>query len=483
MIVTKNTPISAIEYTETIFIDKDVSLDTHFLEQIMQAFPLSNIVIQTYDLEMHSSLDSSVLYTNEELFVLTKNTEIAKSKYNKNLSFDDGFSVEQAIEASGKINDMAEMINAATINGEPLSPLERYTLAYSLITKKLYTKSESVQGSRNIISVLTGDEIVCAGFASALAVLCNKIGVPCSYRGCVVFDGNELENHANCIVRIEDDKYNVHGMFNADPTWDCVPKDHKELASYDHNYIFTHFLIANDEYNQIYPNVTLDYFHHTNAQGVHSLREIKIPNIDALYPEKSIPKYKNPSLYNAETHDISIDEIKRQALTRLVESFPIENDPKRKYIAGLNEESFFEPIVNFLIQETLNTPPEQKTEMIDFVARYYRYLNSNYTVEEMKEEIAERIISLPDEKIISAYMEMEESNINKNHYSTYLKDFLADRLKTKPVSKKALFSLFKNILPLMTHIDYEMDDEIVEELISKFTPLALKTNMQQKSQE
>jgi hypothetical protein len=81
MLVTKNTPISAIEYTETIFIDKEVSLDTHFLEQIMQTFPLSKIIIQTYDLETHTGVDSSVLYTTEELETLAKNTNLAKEKY------------------------------------------------------------------------------------------------------------------------------------------------------------------------------------------------------------------------------------------------------------------------------------------------------------------------------------------------------------------------------------------------------------------
>ena len=370
MIVTKNTPISAIEYTETIFIDKDVSLDTHFLEQIMQTFPLSKIIIQTYNLEMHSSIDGSVLYNTEELEVLAKNTNLAKEKYNKDLSFDDGFSVEQAIEASGKINDMAEFINNAKINGEPLSPLEKYTLAYSLITKKLYTKSESVQGSRNIISVLTGDEIVCAGFASALATICVKIGVPCAYRGCVVFDGEKNENHANCIVRIDDNKYDIHGIFNADPTWDCVPKEYEELVTYDYNFLFKHFLLENEEYKQIYPNVSLDHFQYIDEKGRLVLRRIKIPNIDALYPETKIAQHKNPTIFNRESHDINVEEIKKQALIRLVESFPITDSPRRRYNPNLNEESMFQPIINFLLEETLFSPPHEKTEVIDFVVRY-----------------------------------------------------------------------------------------------------------------
>ncbi len=483
MIVTKNTPISAIEVNDTIFIDKDVSLDTLFLEQIMQKFPLSKIVIQTYDVEMHSSIDSSVLYSNEELVVLAKNTNIARTKYNKDLSFDDGFSVEQAIEASRNVNDMAEMINSMLIDGKPLSPLEKYTLAYSLVTKKLYTKSESIQGSRNVISVLTGDEIVCAGFASSLALLCNKIGVPCAYRGCVVSDGKNFENHANCIVRIEDDKYNIHGIFNADPTWDCVPKEYEELTTYDYNFLFKHFLLTNKEYSQLYPNVTLDYFYQISENSSPKLKKIRIPNIDALYPEKNIPKYKNPSLLSKDTHDISIEEIKRQALTRLVDSFPITNDAKRKYIPNLKDDSLFEPIVNFLIEETISTPPEEKTETIDFVVNYYKCLNSNYTVKEIQEKLAERIINLPDEKIISAYIEMEKANINKNHYSVYMGDFLMDRLKTKPLSKSTLIALFKNILPIMTHSEQEIDEDIVEEMVSSFSPLALQTQTTQKSQE
>lgn len=483
MLVTKNTPISAIEYTETIFIDKEVSLDTHFLEQIMQTFPLSKIIIQTYDLEMHTGVDSSVLYTTEELETLAKNTNLAKEKYNKNLTFDDGFSVEQAIEASGKINDMAEFINNAKINGEPLSPLEKYTLAYSLITKKLYTKSESIQGSRNIISVLTGDEIVCAGFASALATICGKIGVPCAYRGCVVFDGEKNENHANCIVRIDDNKYDIHGIFNADPTWDCVPKEYEELVTYDYNFLFKHFLLENNEYKQIYPNVSLDYFQYVDEKGKQTLRRIKIPNIDALYPETKIAQHKNPTIFDRDSHDINIEEIKRQALVRLVESFPITDDPKRKYVDGLNTEALFEPIINFLLEETLFTQPHKKTEVIDFVVRYYKYLNSNFSVEEIKEKLAQKIIDLPDERIISAYMEMDAANKKKNHYSTYMEEFIVDRLRTRPITKKKFIALFKNMLPLMAHTEEEMDDDFVKEMVEKLTPIALTPQGQQKSQE
>ena len=483
MIVTKNTPISAIEYTETIFIDKEVSLDTEFLEQIMQTFPLSKIVIQTYDLELHSSLESSVLYTNEELGTLVKNTELAKTKYNKDLSFDDGFSVEQAIQASTKINDMAEMINSLTINGEPLSQLEKYTIAYSLITKKLYTKSESVQGSRNVISVLTGDEIVCAGFASALATLCNKIGVPCTYRGCTVEENNKLDSHAICTVRINDDKYNVHGLFNADPTWDCVKKDFEETLSYDYNFIFKHFLLANSEYFQIYPNITLDCYSITLPDGSQTHTRIKIPNIDALYPKKKIEHYKNPTIYNKDTHDIDIAEIKRQTIIRLVESFPITENQKRKSPPDSNTESCIEMIVNHLIEETICTPPQEKIEIIDFLARYYKFLNAHYTVEEMKELLAERIVNVPDSKIISEYLYMEKSNINKNHYTEYMQEFLIDKVRTKPITKETLKALFANILPTMLHFEGEIDPEILEEMVSEYTPIALSSAIKQKSQE
>ena len=483
MIVTINTPINAIAYTETIFIDKDVSLDANFLEQLMQTFPESKFVVQTYDLELHSSLNSSVLYSHDELETLVKNTELARQKYKKEITFDDGFSVEQAIDASRKINDWADLINGSSVNGEPLSPLEKYTLAYSLVSNRLYTKSQSTQGSRNVISVLTGDEIVCAGFASALAALCTKIGVPCTYRGCIVQDKTGTENHANCLVRIEDTKYNVHGVFNADPTWDCVPEEYRELLKNSFNFNFKHFLITNKDYKQIYPNVILDYFFRYDENNKISYHKIKIPNIEALYPEKEINIFKNPTIFNEESHEINIAEIKRQAIERMLESFPIKDNPRRRYIPDLKEELFIDQIVSFILEETLNTPPTEKTDIIDFVERHYRYLNSNFSVAEIKEKLAQKINDLPDEQILAAYFYMVNSNLKKNHYSMYMSDLFTDRLDATPLTKTTLAKLFKNILPLLVGSTEEMDNAIIEEMVSTLTPLALNPQGQQKSQE
>ena len=139
MLITKNVPLNFIgeaDPDETIYIDKDVSLDTTFFELILQKFPNSKITIITN--EDYSNFSTDVLYTHEELEILSQNVNLARTKYDKDILFDDEFTIEQTIEASRKLNDWEKLINESTIDGKPLSPLEKYMLAYSLVSKRFY---------------------------------------------------------------------------------------------------------------------------------------------------------------------------------------------------------------------------------------------------------------------------------------------------------------------------------------------------------
>ena len=124
--------------------------------------------------------------------------------------------IEKAIEASRKLNDWVREIKSARRNGKELSPYEKYLYAYDIVTKFSYNEEEKDQNhdmSRHLITVLTGDKIVCAGYANLLSEICNQLGITCCTQGV-------NKNHAICYVRIDDDKWDIHGIYASDPTAD-----------------------------------------------------------------------------------------------------------------------------------------------------------------------------------------------------------------------------------------------------------------------
>jgi hypothetical protein len=126
------------------------------------------------------------------------------------------------------LNKLVEPIKSAN-----LSPLERYIAAYNIVKnfKQYKEKSKNSVESRYLRYILYNDYLVCFGFAGLLTELLNRLDIP-SYRIDATVDlsydnGYTLEEkninftgHSRSFVKIDDDKYGVHGVFLGDATWD-----------------------------------------------------------------------------------------------------------------------------------------------------------------------------------------------------------------------------------------------------------------------
>lgn len=100
-----------------------------------------------------------------------------------------------------------------------LSPLEKIIYIYDMVKEKIYKKSSSsVSHSRDLTKVLQEEEIVCMGYANIFSSLANFLGL----NTCVKCYYNEEKNsgHATVTIYLNDLKYDVHGVFECDPTWD-----------------------------------------------------------------------------------------------------------------------------------------------------------------------------------------------------------------------------------------------------------------------
>lgn len=123
------------------------------------------------------------------------------------------------------------------IRDSNLSPLEKYLAVYNIAKQfKPYNENEKdLDKSRYLRYILddNNEYIVCVGFAKILEELMNRVGIPnknlsigidVSYDNGFTMEEKNLDitGHARNIIKLDDDKYGIHGYYVVDSTWDNV---------------------------------------------------------------------------------------------------------------------------------------------------------------------------------------------------------------------------------------------------------------------
>ena len=216
-------------------------MNTSFLAKIAKTFENSNVDI-LIDLDEADVKNKGCIFDEKE----TQAVKVYAEFLNKHVGlgskislFDSAtnneYEINEVVHANRMVNDWADKINRATVDGRPLSPLEKYAMAYEMITSFQYKAAETEEGyskSRGVVDILNGDKIVCAGFTNLLVALCKKIDIPCINLGVNLqgkFDEHgELMHdqdgftihggHAVCLVYIKDDLYGINDIGLSDPT-------------------------------------------------------------------------------------------------------------------------------------------------------------------------------------------------------------------------------------------------------------------------
>ncbi len=130
-----------------------------------------------------------------------------------------------------KEDELIDKIVEEIKNGNS-SPLEKYIACYNIDKRfKEYKESNNAEESRRLRLLLNNDYMVCVGYTNLLEILSNRVGfniyqisvsIDTSYDNGFTMEKMpiSLEGHARVIVNIEDPKYNIHGFYVSDPTWD-----------------------------------------------------------------------------------------------------------------------------------------------------------------------------------------------------------------------------------------------------------------------
>ena len=141
------------------------------------------------------------------------------------------YSYQEYINEEKKLNDLV-----APIKNSNLSPFEKYIAVYNLVKnfKPYKENNDNREQARYLRYILDNDYIVCVGYTTLLQTLLDKVGVKSNCISVTVdtsydsgFDEKNPEEisvthggHQRLVVDMEDDKYNIHGLYMADATWD-----------------------------------------------------------------------------------------------------------------------------------------------------------------------------------------------------------------------------------------------------------------------
>lgn len=264
-------------------------------------------------------------------------------------------------------NEMKKLFGIYEVYRDKLSPFEQVIFLHHLVSSfrkyKEESNDEDWRNSRLLHKLLFSDQIVCAGFSFLLSDLGNRFDLPISE---VFTNANHYTNgnynHMNNIVFLDDDKYDIHGVYLLDATGDNSPSD---------IFIFNYCLLTADEYR----NHPLDlYTSGFSLIGVDDFemfsKRIKEHSEDAQFLLSILNKYYPD--YPLFQYNVQDDDFQSLYLGHLEDLFQMSRDMK---ITPISDEQFSEAITNLekVLHPELND--SQVQEKVQYTMDLYHQRN------------------------------------------------------------------------------------------------------------
>lgn len=238
------------------------------------------------------------------------------------------YSLPEILSAQKKLNDIIEPLKKSNA-----SDFEKYLVIYDFLTSKVYKEDEENRCfSRDLISVLNSDSIVCVGYSELMKYLCDAVGIKCKPQS--VTDRKKKGDvlHKNNLIYIDDAKYNIHGWYYADACWDSALEGVKDKKQYIYS------LIPLDDKNnfnkrRVLINSSPEKYYYDKAENYTD--NIEIDNEIYFGFEE---EFKNAGLENVDkeleqkAQDLLLnDDVRKAAFNKLTQFLKQENIPEDIY--------------------------------------------------------------------------------------------------------------------------------------------------------
>lgn len=173
---------------------------------------------------------------------------------------------------------------------QELSPFEKLILIHRCVSSfRPYRKEENEEdwkNSRMLHKLLFTDQIVCAGFSFLTSDLGQRLSLTISEEYAMTQrDTTTTYTHMNDIVFLDDDKYDFHGVYLMDTTFD---------NNESNIFIFNHFLLTPEEYSGHMKKMYTAGFSLLSVDDKEKFSNIISNRTNELLPLISILKYYYP---------------------------------------------------------------------------------------------------------------------------------------------------------------------------------------------
>ena len=150
--------------------------------------------------------------------------------------FDDAWDLEHVKLANDNVDKVVDYIKK-----QNFTPYEAMIFIHRYITKNFEYRQTTVNSNDVIVGAYNKKAIICSGYASLTKAIIDKLGDPnlsCDLISCKFYTDKhfpQLEgSHCQCLVHINDPKYNINGHYINDACWDARTQEFKSGRGFGH---------------------------------------------------------------------------------------------------------------------------------------------------------------------------------------------------------------------------------------------------------
>lgn len=251
------------------------------------------------------------------------------------------------------------------LNDYDLSPVEKLAFGYDIMKTFEYKEAtnEDVFESREPYKIIKTGNIVCVGYTNMLAeILKGTEGISFTdfSVSCYKEDDKTLSGyHSRGLVKVDDDKYDIHGVYVVDPTWDSYKKNGNKRLGNDYTAIdlYTYFLISPEDYKKAFPHDSVPNFFKKDYEYLN----LNMDNLDS-YNELSDKDFTDKDLFTFNFKELFDSSV--------------SNERKLEYLKGkkLDKKTIMEIVRNTRLAEGFSK--ENVDKEMDKILEYYNKLSN-----------------------------------------------------------------------------------------------------------
>lgn len=368
---------------DNLNVKKDAIFNANFLGNLVRAYKNKRLILDLV-LSKNEKLEFGSLMDKESLRVFEHNAKKLQEHGIFTRFFDSTTNVcyphDVYVKSNKKMEQVVEEIENLNVNGEPLSNYEKYLAVCSHMFKHKYIaeeKTDSAVVSRGVIDAFIGDKLVCVGMSNMFVSILKRLGIPATNMIVCLHNKNK-ENDVSagwhCIsnVYIKDEKYDLDGIFSADPTY---------MAS-NKNYNFSLMSPADmEEYYKHFANCSSVDVYSTNFQMNEDENFYKLINQTSMKCRikwSKIANYFNNKYQKSKSFSVSMDEKQFYSMLDYAMRYQPNVYPDKRFIEDVKKIAGYNDVFKFI---------DTVKGLYFNIAKKYPYLNKL----QISNEIAHKI--------------------------------------------------------------------------------------------